>query len=261
MRSFILLLLLITSLGATASEKIISLSPSLTEIICFLEGEENLVARSSACDYPEMVKNLPEAGDFAIPSLEVIAKLKPDYVVADTLADPKVQKAIERLNIQFKLLPLNSFKEYKTAVSELGRLLNKTENAQNEVTRVEEFMAERAEIKSTPKRVLFVVWDSPIMSCGKQAFINEYLALAGGKNIFETQDIGYFTCSTESIIQANPEVIIYPIHDGRKMEFKTLKLLKDSKIYGTEDASLVCRLSPRWMEGVKLLEGFINEVD
>ncbi|MEI6516408.1 MAG: ABC transporter substrate-binding protein, partial [bacterium] len=62
--------------------RIISLAPSVTEIVFALGAATQLVGRSSACDYPpDLVKQVPVVGDFGVPSLERLLAAKPDAVL------------------------------------------------------------------------------------------------------------------------------------------------------------------------------------
>ena len=104
--------------------KIVSLSPNLTELIFHLGKGDCIVGRSSACDYPEEVKKIPVAGKFGAPSMEVVARLRPDYVVSSGIKDEGVRKNIEGLGIKVLLLPNETIDEYYLAVSELGKILD-----------------------------------------------------------------------------------------------------------------------------------------
>ena len=66
-----------------ADPRIVSLTPAITETICFLGGDSMLAGRSSACDYPASIKRLPAAGDYTGFYLEKLLKLKPDYVISN----------------------------------------------------------------------------------------------------------------------------------------------------------------------------------
>jgi len=254
--------LIALSVCGAEGQKIASLSPALTELICYLGGSAQLVARSTACNYPETVKALPAAGDFAIPSLETLAALQVDTVVADTLVDPKVKESIEALKIKFILLPLTSLADYKQAVLTLGAELDKTAVAEAEVAKLEKFMLENP-VPENPVPVLVVIWNNPLMSCGKKSFINEFLSLAGGKNIFAAENTAFFSCSLEAVLMAEPEKIIYPCHDGKALDLSILNpyvsipAIKNQQIYGIKDADLLCRISPRWPQSVALLKQII----
>ena len=130
------LLLLCSSSALQAAEQVVSLSPALTELICLLGAEEALVARSSACNYPENVKKLPVAGDFAIPSVEKILQLNADLVVTNALVDGVGYPQLAEFQIPVLHLPLNSIADYCNAVKVLGQKLNREEAAEKEIQRV-----------------------------------------------------------------------------------------------------------------------------
>jgi iron complex transport system substrate-binding protein len=76
-------------------------------------GQEScLVGRSSACDYPEKVKDLPAAGNMGIPFMEKLASLKPDYVFVSGFRDKRVKKAIEELGIKVIVVPGETLSDY-----------------------------------------------------------------------------------------------------------------------------------------------------
>ena len=86
--------LLIAGLAAEAADelRVISLSPSLTELVFQLGKGSSLVGRSTVCDYPAEVTKLPVAGNFADPDIERVLKLKPDVVITNDLLHPGREK-------------------------------------------------------------------------------------------------------------------------------------------------------------------------
>ena len=80
--------------------RIVSLSPAVTEIICHLGGEKYLAGRSSACNYPESVKKLPVAGDFAKPYMEKILLFRPRYLLTNDLINPAAAKKFDSVGIK-----------------------------------------------------------------------------------------------------------------------------------------------------------------
>lgn len=79
----LLRLLLTICVSATAAERVASLSPNLTETVVRLGAEDQLVGRSSACDYPESVRKLPVVGRFGVPALEPLLATRPTLVIAE----------------------------------------------------------------------------------------------------------------------------------------------------------------------------------
>ena len=121
---------------------VISLSPALTELICHLGQEERLAARSTACDWPESVKRLPTAGDFAEPELERILAMKPALVVSNEFVNPKDADALRQAGIAVELHPCDGFDDYRAWVALMGRLLDCPREAESELARADARIAE-----------------------------------------------------------------------------------------------------------------------
>ena len=100
---------------------VVSLSPALTELICHLGQEDRLIARSTACDWPESVKKLPTAGDFAEPELERILAMKPALVISNEFVNPKDADALRQAGIEVELRPCDGFADYREMRTRCGR--------------------------------------------------------------------------------------------------------------------------------------------
>ena len=248
--------------------RVISLSPSLTELVFHLGKGALLVGRTSACDYPADAKKVEVVGGFGKPSLEKLVSLKPDVVLASALADPSVEKAIRRLGIDFRMLPTDSIEDYYNAVSVLGRVLRCEKRASAEIARVRDGLRkfEALSLKDTRRpRVYLEVWDRPFMTVGRKSFINDLINYAGGANIAGKMDQAYFNCSVEWIITSNPEVIICPaMKTGREADvegrngWKEISAVKNHRVYVDLNDDLIYRLGPRILEGVRLLRSMIH---
>ncbi len=244
--------------------KVVSLSPNLTELIFHIGKGDCIVGRSSACDYPEAVKKIPVAGKFGVPSMEVIARMKPDYVISSGIKDDGVRKSIEGLGIKFLLLPNETIDEYYLAVSELGKALDCQKEAEKEIQRVRNIIMEEKKItEGIPlekrPRIYLEVWDNPLMTVGKKSFVNDLISASGGINVAGEQDIGYLKCSREWVILTKPEVIVAPAMGKfagaeikKRQGWNGIPAVKNSRIYSGMDESVIYRLGPRMTEALKL---------
>ncbi len=244
--------------------KIVSLSPNLTELIFHLGKGDCIVGRSSACDYPEEVKKIPVAGKFGAPSMEVVARLRPDYVVSSGIKDEGVRKNIEGLGIKVLLLPNETIDEYYLAVSELGKILDCQNEAEKEILRVRNIIAEEKKLtEGVPvgkrPRVYLEVWDNPLMTVGKKSFVNDLISISGGVNVAGQEEIGYLKCSREWIILSKPEVIVAPAMGKfagaeikKRQGWGETPAVKNDRIYVGMDESVIYRLGPRMTEALKL---------
>jgi len=248
--------------------RVVSLSPSLTEIIFQLGRGNWLVGRTSACKYPPAVATIPVIGDYNIPSLEKLAALKPDIVVADNLKDPSIQNTLAALKIQFYLLPSHRLIDYTDNVRKLGELLHCPAAADREILRVNQGLAALAAQRrrqSAPPRVLLIIWDNPLITCGRQSFLNDYLHYAGAENVAAGEDKAYFKCSLEWALSRNPQIVIFPGQSRDRLErmaqargWSATDAARQHRFYGDISEDLLFTLGPRLLDGIKRLDTLIQ---
>lgn len=234
--------------------RIVSLSPALTELVCYLGCEKNLVGRSSVCSYPESVKKVAVAGRFAIPYTEKVISLKPDIVIANDLVNPNLAKTFAACHIRCEIMPCRNIAEYRNCVEKLSRLLNVESAGKKELDRIDEKL--RRKIKKLNLRVLWVIWDSPLMVAGKNSLPDELLKMAGADNVAKSVPQPYFKCSLDWLLKQKIDVIVWTASpDGfrRKRFWKNLAAVKNDKIIHDLDHDLVQRPGPRIFDGIELL--------
>ncbi|MBR6075000.1 MAG: ABC transporter substrate-binding protein, partial [Victivallales bacterium] len=112
MNKFLTILLFITLPLMAQEERIISLSPALTELVFKLGKGRQLIARSEPCDYPPEVKKLPVAGRFADPDMERILTLRPTLVITNDLINPGVRTVMENAKIRCIQKQCSTIEEY-----------------------------------------------------------------------------------------------------------------------------------------------------
>ena len=98
--------------SATAAERVASLSPNLTETVVRLGAEDQLVGRSSACDYPESVRKLPVVGRFGVPALEPLLATRPTLVIAETLRNDADAERLRELGVRLEAFPAVTLDDY-----------------------------------------------------------------------------------------------------------------------------------------------------
>ncbi|MBR1952959.1 MAG: ABC transporter substrate-binding protein [Lentisphaeria bacterium] len=254
-RRHVLLLVLSCAPVLFAGEgRIVSLSPALTELVCYLGCEKNLVGRSSVCSYPESVKKVAVAGRFAIPYTEKVISLKPDIVITNDLVNPNLVKTFAACRIRCEIMPCRSIAEYRKCVEKLSRLLKVETAGKRELDRIDKKLGQK--IKKLNLSVLWVVWDSPLMVAGKNSLPDELLQMAGADNVAKSVPQPYFKCSLDWLLKQKIDVIVWTASpDGfrRKRFWKNLAAVKNNKIIHDLDHDLVQRPGPRIFDGIELL--------
>ena len=91
--------------------------------------------------------------------------------------------------------------------------------------------------KSKRKKIFVEIWDSPLMTCGKNSYISQLIEIAGGVNIGNSVDSASFNVGTEFLYKSNPDVIFLMTSEKPKSAWKRLKAVKNNAVYRLEPDS------------------------
>ena len=253
-----IILFLLTFLWAQADElKIVSLSPSLTELVFRLGKGSLLAGRSSACDYPAEALKLPVMGNFADPDAEKILHLKPDLVITNDLMRPGSDRILQRGGIRVIRKQCRNMTEYLQWVELLGRELNCPEAAEKEAARVktalEKYKNEADKITSK-KTVCWVIWDSPLMIAGSGSLPETVIGYAGGINIARDLHPDYIKVSKDWLLKNQPDVLVWTCSrplDRKDRFWRSMNAVRRGWIVYAPDSP---RPGPRLPDGIELLK-------
>lgn len=234
-------------------KRIISLSPSINEIIYGLGSWKSVVGVTIYSDFPPEVKNLPTVGGWINPNLEAIVALRPDLVIMIKDQDKIFGDKIRKLRLKTLSVESTTIKDISDSILEIGKALGKDSGAR-EVT--ENFKSSLDEIGTKvvgvrPKRVLLVVGRNPgtledIYVISRKSYINEIINIAGGENVVKN-DVFSVKVSKESILSLNPEVIVEVNHERINKnetlkvwdELKDVSAVKNKEVYILTDTALL----------------------
>lgn len=244
MKKYILFVLLMYwALSAQAAGmRIVSLGPYITENICLLGLEKNIVGLTIH-DEPERKRGKAIVGTLLDPSIEKILTLKPDIVIGSKEGNraESLQK-LQRFGIKTLVLDqLYTFDDICRNFISLGYALN----AGNKAARIVEKqklrlkkIAELAGRQPVRKRVFFVLGFKPLFTTGSATYINGLIEYAGGTNIFKDVDKKWFSCSIEEVLKRNPENIIFLKMEEESVvlwdRLKDVAAVKKKRITGIE---------------------------
>ncbi|MBN1613954.1 MAG: cobalamin-binding protein [Deltaproteobacteria bacterium] len=207
-------------------ERIVSLAPSITETLFALGLDRCIVGVTNYCNYPEGAKGIPRVGGFINLSLERIAALQPDLIIAT--ADGNRKETVRQLqNLGFEVYVVNpsNIDEIFISIQGIGRITGRTEASESLVAKLKQRV--NTVIQRTarlPKpRVFFQVGSDPIVTVGSDTFLDELIALAGGVNVGHGQGIKYPRYSIEGVIASAPDIIVVAPMDKRSKDFHRIK--------------------------------------
>ena len=191
--------------------RIISLAPSLTELLFAAGAGDKLVGVVEYSDYPEAAKALPIIGRYDLLDMEKILELQPDLIVAWQTGNPKA--SVNRLRELGLTVYIAEPKRLESIPSHLRRLaiLAGTESIAASV--IEEFESTLATLsrnyrEKSPVRTFYQVWDRPLITAGGNELINDIITLCGGVNVFEDIKLVAPKVSTEAVLVRDPQVIV-----------------------------------------------------
>ena len=248
--------------------RIISLVPSVTEILFTIGAQDRLVGVTDFCDYPAEARRKPSVGGMLAPSLETMVALKPDLVVATTSGNrQETFDQLARLKIPVYLVNPITVEDVLDLLSRLGRLTDRGEAADRAVAALRErIQAVSARVAGRPRpRVLYVLWPDPLIVPARDALVSELIALAGGDSVTADGGQGYPRFSMEAALARNPEVIILASHGSERSPLVRSKWERFSQVPAvaagrlhTMDGNLMHRYGPRMVDGLERLARLVH---
>ena len=249
--------------------RIVSLVPSATELIYALGGEDRLVGRTDFCDYPPAAKDKPSVGGMIAPSLETIATLKPDLVIATTSGNRlETFTKLEQLSIPVYAVHAHRIAEMLDVARRIAELTGRQAALAPLVAGLESrLFAVANAVRPYPRpRVLYVLWPEPLLVPASGAILTELITLAGGESITANERGDYPRFSMEAAVVRAPEVILLARHGSASAppvvrdnweRLASLPAVKSKRVHPV-DGSLVHRYGPRVVDGVETLARAIH---
>jgi len=194
--------------------RIVSTSPSITEILFELGAGPSVVGVSTYCRYPEQVLQLPKVGTYSRPNAERIALLKPDLVILHR-QNGDLANRLEALGIRTLTIEQGSLAQLFATMRAIGDAVGRRAQAEAQVARIQEKIQSAAARKNTagPSVLLIVSKNreqlTGLIAAGPRTYLGELLEAAGGRNALTASSTqNYPRISLETVIHLNPDFII-----------------------------------------------------
>jgi iron complex transport system substrate-binding protein len=191
--------------------RIVSIAPNLTETLYALGGESLLVADTQYCDFPPEAKLKPHVGVPLNPSLESIVALRPDLILATTAINRlSTVESLERLGLPVYSTDPRTVDGMLTGVERVAEAIGIPQRGEELVSGLRgQLQAIDAAVQhEPPSRVLFVVWESPLISIGPKTFIADALRHAGAESVIKSKE-DWPNVTPEEVVRLRPDYLVY----------------------------------------------------
>lgn len=241
------------------ARRIVSLIPTVTEILFQLGAGDRLVGRTRWGVDPAEARAIPDVGDGVRPSLEAVLARKPDLVILyDGETNRESRARLRRLGVPTLALRHDTLDDLRLNILRLGDVVGCPAGGKALADRItRELSAVARATEGRPRvQVYYDAWADPPMTIGGGSFIDSLLTLAGGTNVFGDLDGPAPRVSLEAIIGRNPERILVAVPRealGRRPDLAArhgwhrIPAVAAGRI-STLDRDVVSRLGPRVAE-------------
>lgn len=251
----------------TPPQRLVTMVPSHTELVCALDACERLVGVDAFSDHPPEVRDLPRLGSAFDGNVEAILAREPDLVLTDEYSG--LAEALAPLGVPVYAGTAQSVADFYDTARRVGALLSTDAAAEALVTRVEDDLeAIRARVGERAPVSVYYEIDATPYSAGPDSFVGELLTLAGGDNVVPAHLGEFPELAPERILQADPDVIVLAdAPHGESLEtlrqrpgWDTLSAVREGRVVELTQAQvdLLSRAGPRLPEALRTLAAILH---
>jgi len=206
-----IVLLLFITLTLNAQERIIALSPAINEILFALDANKSVVANTQYSLYPKASIKLPKVGGYFTPNLEKIIALKPTLVIMQN-NNHKLSLKLKRLGIQSKTIKIDTLKNIKKAITDIGELVHKKQKAKSIIDKINHELLALHDIVNN-KKILIVFGrytnlNKQVFVAGQNLYYDEIINESNNSNALQSKRKGQPILNMENIIASNPDIVL-----------------------------------------------------
>ena len=203
--------LLAFSAQALAIERVVSLAPSLSEIVVELGAADVLVGVLDGGERPAALAQVPSVGHYGQLDMERLISLKPDLILLwPGSVGPAQREQLQRLNIPVYVAEPHSLEQLTTQVQAIAEQLGRADAGRELAAQLRQRLAELRQRyqRAEPLRVFYQVWNKPLYTVGGGQIISDALRVCGARNVFDDLKLPAPQVSIESVLQRDPEMIL-----------------------------------------------------
>ncbi|MFA4859745.1 ABC transporter substrate-binding protein [Methanoregula sp.] len=252
--------------------RIVSLSPSNTEILAALGLADQIAGVTDVCDYPPAMKNKTRIGGYSAISIEKVAAARPDLVLASDLTPKETVGRLRDLGLTVAVIAPRNTDHMIRNLLLVGTLTGTERRAGELAASLSDRVAAVRPCPSATGRptVAHVVWHSPFYVSGNDTLQNDVITMTGGENAFASMN-RWGTVSLEEFLAKNPDIIL--VNGGGGMDasqkdvileafmnnpqYSSLSAVKNKRVYAV-DADIISRPAPRIVDAIETVAQLIH---
>ncbi len=202
--------------GDKKGQRIVSLAPSITEILFALNLGPQVVGDTKFCDYPPAAENKSKIGGYYDVNYEAIVALEPDVVIL-LEEHSKARRHLKKLDINTLQVNNQTVNGILDTITTIGKRCDRTQKAKELVTNLRRRMKnirEKTAGRRKPKALVCIGRNmgtqglKDVYVAGRDGFYSRLVQLAGGKNAYSGTKVAFPKISQEGLLTLNPEVIL-----------------------------------------------------
>ncbi len=196
---------------SASAERIVSLAPSITELVYTVGAGEQLVGVSAWSDYPREVLDLPVVGDAFTVDQEQLVLARPDLLLVWESGTPAhVVDELRQVGYEVVRIRTRDLDDVAEALLQIGRLTGHTLQAEIAATDYrDQLQTLQSRYQSLPPvRVFYQVAARPLYTVNNEHYISELISVCGGDNIFKDLSELAPTVDVEAVVDRDPEVML-----------------------------------------------------
>jgi iron complex transport system substrate-binding protein len=248
---------------ANPPKRIVSLAPSITEMLFAIGLDEEIVGVTDFCNFPPAALTKPKIA-YSQPNLEAMLALQPQLVLAPpSFIRPDFLAKLEQLKVPTFILESKTVEGILGHLQLLGRMVGHASQANEQAAKLRKEIGELTRtIEGLPRPTLLYVLNSePLITVGPGSFIHHLIEMAGGRNAAERASAPYPRLTMEEVLTQNPDMLLFPVgeYEGipqaeqdRWKRWQSLTAVREGNLFQIQ-SDLLNRPGPRVLDGLREL--------
>ena len=206
---------------ASFAARVVSLNPAATEVIFAMGAQASLVGRSKWDEFPAEAKAIMPVGDGIRPNIEAVLRRHPTLVILYATAENRAAAdAFAKAGIRTLTLRVDHIAQFMSLTRTLGVALGVTERAAQVVDSVQRTLdaVRTATRGARVRRVVWPLWQQPLLVVGRGSYLDELLEIAGAENVFHDIDAPSPPVNIEEVARREPDAVVTSVKNIPSLE-------------------------------------------